>query len=197
MFTVKRADSNPQISPNKEHFWEAVATFNWCPVKNNKTTYVVYRAISDNEFFRDKKIQLSIIARAETLNGRDFKKREPFIIPEEDFEKFGCEDPRVTKLGDTYYIFYTALSEYPFTPEGIKVAVALSKDMKTIQEKHLVTPFNAKAMALFPEKINGKMAALLTVNTDLPPSEIATRRHVFRNFLDRLVQKTSSKQIKY
>ncbi|MFA6463963.1 MAG: hypothetical protein WCV55_03075 [Candidatus Paceibacterota bacterium] len=173
MFTVKRAESNPQISPIREHFWEATATFNWCPVKNNKTTYVVYRAVSDNEIFRDQKIQLSVIARAETLNGKDFKNREPFIIPEKDYEKFGCEDPRVTKLGDTYYIFYTALSEYPFTPDSIKVAVALSKDMKTVQEKHLVTPFNAKAMALFPEKINGKMAALLTVNTDLPPSEIA------------------------
>ncbi len=173
MFTVKRAESNPQISPTKEHFWEATAAFNWCPVKEGKNTYVVYRAVSDNEIFKDQKIQLSIIARAETLNGRDFKKREPFIVPEKDFEKFGCEDPRVTKFGDTYYIFYTALSKYPFSAEGIKVAVALSKDMKTIQEKHLVTPFNAKAMTLFPEKINGKMVALLTVNTDLPPSEIA------------------------
>jgi len=43
---------------------------------------------------------------------------------------------------------------------------------QTITEKHLVTPFNAKAMALFPEKINGKMAALLTINTDIKPSDI-------------------------
>ena len=28
-------------------------------------------------------------------------------------------------------------------------------------------------MALFPEKINGKFAAILTVNSDLPPAKIA------------------------
>ena len=60
-----------------------------------------------------------------------------------------------------------------FSADGIKVAVAVSNDLKTIEEKHLVTPFNAKAMALFPERINGKIAAILTVNTDRPPAKIA------------------------
>jgi predicted GH43/DUF377 family glycosyl hydrolase len=36
-----------------------------------------------------------------------------------------------------------------------------------------VTTFNAKAMALFPERINGKIAAVLTANTDNPPAKIA------------------------
>ena len=94
------------------------------------------------------------------------------IIPEKSWERFGCEDPRVTKLGDKYYIFYTALSEYPFNAGGIKIGVAISKDLNTIQEKHLVTPFNAKAMALFPEKIDGKVWAVLTVHTDKPPAKI-------------------------
>ena len=31
---------------------------------------------------------------------------QPDLHPE---EVWGCEDPRVTKIGDTYYIFYTAL----------------------------------------------------------------------------------------
>ncbi|MBU2251692.1 MAG: hypothetical protein KKH25_05490, partial [Candidatus Omnitrophica bacterium] len=43
---------------------------------------------------------------------------------------------------------------------------AITRDFKKIEEKHLVTPFNSKAMALFPSKINGKMTAILTVNTD-------------------------------
>ena len=98
------------------------------------------------------------------------------IAPEEDWERFGCEDPRVTKIDDKYYIFYTALSVYPFAAEGIKVAVAVTKDFKKIEERHLVTPFNAKAMVLFPEKINGKYVALLTAHTDTPPVKICLGR---------------------
>jgi len=56
--------------------------------------------------------------------------------------------------------------------ESIKVGLAISKNLKTVEEKHLVTPFNAKAMALFPEKITGKIWAILTVHTDKPPAKI-------------------------
>src|SRR5207245_2389050 len=85
---------------------------------------------------------------------------------------YGVEDPRITFLNGKYYIFYTALSMYPFTAYGIKIALAKTQDFKTF-EKHPVTPFNAKAMALFPDLINGKLAALLTINTDIPPAKIA------------------------
>ena len=52
------------------------------------------------------------------------------------------------------------------------MGLAISRDLEKIEEKHLITPFNAKAMTLFPEKINGKMWAVLTVNTDKPPSRM-------------------------
>jgi predicted GH43/DUF377 family glycosyl hydrolase len=173
MFTVKRSEENPLLSPRRQHPWEAAATFNWCPVKDGRLTYVAYRAMSEKELLEEPKIHHSIIARAQSKDGSNFTDRAPFIVPEHDFERYGCEDPRVTKLDDKYYIFYTALSEYPFNANGIKVALAISSDMKTVDEKHLVTPFNAKAMALFPKKINGKYVAILTVNTDNPPAQIA------------------------
>src|SRR6185437_15206060 len=47
------------------------------------------------------------------------------------------------------------------------------KDLETIEERHLITPFNAKAMALFPERINGKITVIVTVHTDEPPAKIA------------------------
>ena len=105
------------------------------------------------------------------MTARCLRIREQLIKPEYDWEKFGCEDPRITKFGDKYFIFYTALSRYPFSADGIKVALVITKDFKKL-EKHLVTPFNAKAMALFPELIDGKIAALLTVHTDMPPAKI-------------------------
>ncbi|HSE56467.1 MAG TPA: hypothetical protein VLB02_00030 [Candidatus Paceibacterota bacterium] len=173
MFTVRRTEENPLLSPRREHPWEAAATFNWCPVKDGKYTHVVYRAVSERQLLEEPRINRSIIGRATTKDGVHFTDRAPLITPTHDFDRFGCEDPRITKIDDTYYIFYTALSTYPFSAEGIKVAVALSKDLKTVTEKHLVTPFNAKAMALFPEKIDGKYAALLTVHTDLPGTNVA------------------------
>ena len=128
--------------------------------------------MSAPDILEETHISRSVIGHA-ISDGGTFRDRKPLIVPEHDFEKYGCEDPRATKLDGKYYIFYTALSNYPFNADGIKVALAISDDFQTINEKHLVTPFNAKAMALFPEKINGKFAAILTPNTDRPPSKIA------------------------
>ena len=173
MFNVHRSEENPILSPHEEHPWEALAAFNGSPILEDGTLHLLYRAMSHPDLLTEDHLSLSVIGHAVSRDGNHFSARHPFIIPEYDFEMYGCEDPRVTKLGDTYYTFYTALSTYPFTADGIKIAVALSKNLQSVDEKHLVTPFNAKAMALFPELINGKMVALLTPNTDLPPSEIA------------------------
>ena len=172
MFTLNRSEHNPLISPVKEHPWEAAATFNGCPIIVDKKKIMLYRAMSEPDLLRENHLQTSVIGVAVSEDGYHFENRKILISPDREFDYYGCEDPRVTKFGDTYYIFYTALGGYPFSAENIKIAVALSKDLHTITEKHLVTPFNAKAMALFPEKINGKMAALLTINTDVKPSDI-------------------------
>ena len=172
MFTLNRSEHNPLISPVKEHPWEAAATFNGCPIIVDKKKVMLYRAMSEPDLLRENHLQTSVIGVGVSTDGYHFENRKILISPDREFDYYGCEDPRVTKFGDTYYIFYTALGGYPFSAENIKIAVALSKDLHTITEKHLVTPFNAKAMALFPEKINGKMAAILTINTDIKPSDI-------------------------
>ncbi|EKE11692.1 MAG: hypothetical protein ACD_15C00037G0021 [uncultured bacterium] len=172
MFHVKRSAHNPILAPIIENPWENSAVFNWCPVKKGTGIEVVYRAIAEKKNVGGFNINLSVIGHAESLDGINFENRKELIIPEMEWEKFGCEDPRITKIDGKYYIFYTALSGYPFSAENIKVALATSKDLKKIDKKHLVTPFNAKAMSLFPEKVNGKFTAVLTVNTDNPPSKI-------------------------
>lgn len=171
---IKRYDKNPILTPNKDHSWEAEAVFNGCPIRKDQDIFLLYRAMSLPHYhsIAKTKLMVSDIGIAESKDGINFINRRRFIIPEQEWERFGCEDPRVTKLDDKFYIFYTALSGYPPHADGIKVAVAMSNDLKTINEKHLVTPFNAKAMVLFPEKIGGKMWAALTVNTDRPPAKI-------------------------
>ncbi|KKR79235.1 MAG: Glycosidase-related protein [Candidatus Nomurabacteria bacterium GW2011_GWA2_40_9] len=172
MFVVKRTADNPILIPNKDHYFEEFATFNMCPVVKGKNVYGLYRAISASDSMRTPH-QSSVIGIAESHDGIHFKNQKPFIIPEKEWEQFGCEDPRVTYFEGKYYIFYTAISKYPMGPEGIKVAVAVSKDLKKIDEKHFVTPFNAKAMTLFPERINGKIVVIFSAHTDSPPAKMA------------------------
>ncbi len=186
MYVTKRNEDNPILLPNRNHYWESFATFNLCPVKKDNTIFGLYRAISAVDNMRDPK-QVSIIGLAKSKDGTHFKDTQPFITPEKEWEQYGCEDPRITFFEGKYYIFYTAISKYPFGPEGIKVAVAVSKDLKKVDEKHFVTPFNAKAMTLFPERINGKVVVIFSANTDSPPS------HTVFAYLDKVEDLWSTK----
>ncbi|MDO8522725.1 MAG: hypothetical protein Q7S12_00350 [bacterium] len=171
---ARRSAHNPILKPDISKSWESEAVFNGCPVKKDGKVHLLYRAMSAPHFhaLAETNLSISTIGIADSKDGEHFSNRRIYIEPSEEWDMFGCEDPRVTKLGNKYYTFYTALSLYPFRAEGIKVGVAISKDLKTPVEKHPVTPFNAKAFTLFPEKIGGKIWAALTVNTDKAPAHI-------------------------
>lgn len=171
MNIAKRSRTNPILRPDKTKRWEAVAAFNGCPAPANGMIHFVYRAVSSLEIYKGREMHISSIGYAVSADGLHFNHRRQLMRPEFEWEQFGCEDPRITKLGKKFYIFYTALSVFPFSPQGIKIGVGITRDFKEI-EKHPVTTFNSKAMALFPETINGKFAALVTVNTDNPPAHI-------------------------
>ena len=171
MYVVKRSKHNPFLIPNRDHYWEEFATFNMCPIKHGKNIYGVYRAISAVDALRTPH-QTSVVGIGKSTDGIHFKDCAQFIVPREEWDQYGCEDPRITFFEGKFYTFYTALSKYPLGPEGIKVAVAISKDLKKIDERHFVTPFNAKAMTLFPERVNGKVTVIFSAHTDSPPAKI-------------------------
>lgn len=174
MIEITRYPKNPILKPDPDFSWQALATFNGCPIKHEDKTHLLFRAYSRPQYsmLAGTTMPISTIGHAISCDGENFKDRKSFIFPEYEWERFGCEDPRVTKIGNTYYIFYTALSTYPFNAEGIRVAVAITKDFKKIIAKYPVTPFNAKAMTLFPGKVKGKLTAILSVNTDRPPAKM-------------------------
>ncbi len=173
MVNTKRSKDNPLLSPNRANSWEADAAFHGSPVKTGNTSYVMpYRALSIEHLHQGVRMKVSSIGIAESGDGLHWKRRRPFITPGEDWDKYGAEDPRMTKFEDVYFTFYTALASWPPKSEDIRVGVAITKDLEKVETKHLVTPFNAKAMAIFPERINGKIYVVLTVDTDKPPSKI-------------------------
>ncbi|WP_307381845.1 glycoside hydrolase family 130 protein [Chitinophaga terrae (ex Kim and Jung 2007)] len=70
-------------------------------------------------------------------------------------ETFGIEDCRVTKIGDTYYLTYTAVS-----PNGVAVGMRTTKDWKTFTREGVIIPPHNKDCALFEEKIHDHYYAL-------------------------------------
>lgn len=173
MFIVKRSIHNPVINPDSSHPWESQATFNWSPILQGKKLHAFYRAVGESIIVGEHHVALSTVGHATSRDGFHFFERSQFIVPEEPWERYGCEDPRVCKFEGRYYIFYTALSNYPFNADGIRVAVGISDDLKIISERHLVTPFNAKAMTLFPERVGGKIVVVFSAHTDSPPARMS------------------------
>ncbi len=171
MTALKRAAENPILIPNPQNDWEHDGAFNGCVVYAEGTYHMVYRALSSSKKRNGVNMQVSSVGYAKSDDGVIFKDQRLLFGPTEDWDTYGCEDPRITYLDGKFYIFYTALSTYPFSAFGIKLGVAVTKDFTSF-EKHPVTTFNSKAMALFPEKINGKFVAILTKDTDQPPAKI-------------------------
>ncbi|HET8581507.1 MAG TPA: hypothetical protein VFL98_03535 [Candidatus Paceibacterota bacterium] len=166
MYVVRRSPNNPILSPDPGRTFESAAAFNGCAVKKGRDTYLIYRAMARPDPLVAPGTYRSTIGIAKLAGGERATRQREFIVPSEAWDAYGCEDPRTTLFEGRYYTFYTALGGVPFGPDNIKVACAVSDDLFSIAEKHLVTPFNAKAMALFPERIGGKVAVILLAHQD-------------------------------
>jgi predicted GH43/DUF377 family glycosyl hydrolase len=111
----------------------------------------------------------SIIGLARSRDGFKFEADpKPFLSPIPDgpfahYEKFGVEDPRVTKVDDEYLITYSAYSQ-----NGVRIALARTKDFVAVERVSLITPADYRNLVIFPEKFNGLYARL-----DRPHSEIS------------------------
>lgn len=76
--------------------------------------------------------------------------QKPTIMPNNKEEQWGIEDPRITPLGDRFYITYTAVS-----PNGAAVSLIETKDFTSFQRHGIIFLPENKDTAIFPGKING------------------------------------------
>lgn len=98
---------------------------------------------------------LSHLRIARSKDGTNFKIDDTaFAFPNSEYEEWGMEDPRVTKIHDTYYINYTAVSKL-----GAATALITTKDFIHIERKGIIFAPENKDIAIFPEKINEKYMA--------------------------------------
>ena len=170
---LQRFRGNPVLTASKKNKWEAAQVFNPSVVYENGVFHMLYRAVASGPkpFWGG----FSSIGYASSKDGVHFKRsRRPLIKPEYPWEKFACEDPRITKLGNIYYIFYTTVTRDSATQKiKARIGLATTKNFKTIHKHGVVGPdFWSKAGMIFPEKIRGKILMLFTAFADSPRSSI-------------------------
>lgn len=180
----------PILTPRKNISWESKAVFNCSVVKDGNIFRMLYRAYPSTLKEKTPKLtrpgfhfsnQVSYIGYAESRDGKHFIARDkPFISPDTDYDRYGCEDPRITKLGETFYITYTAIDsplENKIPKPNIRIALATTKDFISVEKRGIIgPPTNSKASALFPELVNGgKVGLALTISPDSTNSYVAMR----------------------
>lgn len=79
----------------------------------------------------------------------------PALVGEGMLQAFGIEDCRVSQLGDTYYLTFTAVSA-----NGVGVGLRTTVNWKEFNRYGMMLPPHNKDCAIFEEKINGLYYAL-------------------------------------
>ena len=143
----KRYIKNPIIKPSSAKY-ENDATYNPAVIVHQNKVYLFYRA--------EGKKSVSRLCLAISDDGYNFKKYEgnPIIKPTIYKERGGCEDPRITKIGDTFYLLYTSFNGVlPVTAKSINESYAVSQDLKHWDKKGIFIKGLKSASFL---EINGK-----------------------------------------
>jgi beta-1,2-mannosidase len=150
---LKRNSQNPILKGQADLNWCSKKVYNCAVHKDGGTYHLLFRAIGDD--------WISRLGLAESTDGITFTVvPSPVMSPMEPWEVKGCEDPRMVRIDDTYYVTYTAY-------DGITAQAALvsSPDLRTWGKRQLLFPgwqqpqresqeANwSKAAALYPSKI--------------------------------------------
>lgn len=97
-------------------------------IQTDGITHMFYRAINHND--------VSSVGYCQLVDNKVVKRlTHPILFPEHDYEKMGVEDPRITLLDQTFYLFYTA-----FDGQNARIAYATSSDLVNFVKKGLLSP---------------------------------------------------------
>ncbi len=159
-----RSPDHPILLPRKDdlHWWERNGIFNAGVTSYKDQIILLYRAYDD--------FRISRLGLANSKDGVHFQLYDHPAIdtdPADEFERIGIEDPRVTKIADTYYIIHTSASykkigqvsdigPQDYMPWRVRTGMHTTKDFKSFLHYGVISPdIPAKNASLLPEKING------------------------------------------
>jgi beta-1,2-mannobiose phosphorylase / 1,2-beta-oligomannan phosphorylase len=110
-------------------------------IKNGKTSYLT---------------SISHLRVGTSIDGIHFTfPMSGWIAPDNQYEEFGIEDPRITPIGNLFYITYSAVSRH-----GITVRLMTTADFEHFDDRGNIFHSDNKDCVIFPQKVNGKYFAL-------------------------------------
>jgi predicted GH43/DUF377 family glycosyl hydrolase len=148
----KRVSEVPILSPSGND-WESAGTFNPAVILRRGKFVMLYRAQDAHGTSR--------LGYAESIDGVHFNKRvAPVLSPEAPYEKDGgVEDPRLVRIGHTYYLTYTG-----YNKADAQLCLAESEDLLHWKRRGVILPAYVgkwnrgwtKSGAIVSEKIDGQ-----------------------------------------
>jgi predicted GH43/DUF377 family glycosyl hydrolase len=166
--------TNPVLWPLKDVEWATGAVFNPGVWLEDGVIHMLFRAIPEG--YRKRVLvsaepsgpstgfdeYVSYIGYARSFDGIQFDVRpDPFIGPDSDADRFGAEDPRISKIGHDYLITYTALSKPAFGGDGVRIGLATTQDFRDVRKHGVVgPPVRDKDAVVFPRLVGGRVVML-------------------------------------
>jgi predicted GH43/DUF377 family glycosyl hydrolase len=206
----KRYPHNPILKPNPENDWEALTVCNPAAWYEDGTFYLLYRGAGND---KEHKIQIGL---ATSKDGFNFERYHgnPVLKPTADnFDGGCCEDPRVVKYGNLFYLTYAYRPFAPgrywekdhylkptyklddFSPNGLRwnttnTALAITKDLKHFTKLGRITDYNIdnRDVILFPRKIQGKFVRLERPVEWVGPEYNCSMPSIWINFSDNVME---------
>jgi predicted GH43/DUF377 family glycosyl hydrolase len=205
---VERCNGGKPIISPTELWWENGVTFNAAALylERSEANDPIIRTLLPGRRLDDPVLARGVVAihyraRPETDPGVPFVRsfvglalftpgfellarlHDPVVSPEESpqgFDYLGVEDPRITQIGDTFYMVYCGLKADPRTTYHAQVCIARSRDLlhwdKLGPIRGDVNTWYNKDGVLFPKAENGSYILLHRPWWDgLPHSDYAMR----------------------
>jgi predicted GH43/DUF377 family glycosyl hydrolase len=189
---LTRFVENPILSPRDYLHWEKEGAFNPAAVEIDGKIHLLYRAVGGDgisrvgyavsedglHFGAGDNTPVFAFEKPSYRSGRP-ERYDPVMYPSGG-SYGGCEDPRVTKIGNTLYMTFNAFDGWDFIRIGLSMISEddfLNKRWDKWTKTKLISPPNEihKNWMLFPEKVKGKYAILHSIS---PKIEIEYRDSV-------------------
>jgi len=191
---LKKYESNPIFTANSEIDWEKSAVFNCGVIFKNDKFHMLYRAIGEYELY------ISRLGYAVSEDGILFKRSNPrdnagnplpVLYPEHEYEKYGCEDPRIMEIDGKIYITYVGLKKPARVGGGPpKTACAITQDFYSYKKLGIITPeFTVnKDVVLFPRKFKNKFVMLHRPSNWVKKNVIRKNNKIYIKYENNLVE---------
>lgn len=174
--------SRPVLEAQDGLSWASGAVFNPAAWYEDEHVHLLFRAVpsgyrrielaeaAPGELTTGFDEYVSYIGYARSRDGLHFECAEtPFIAPDTPFDRFGAEDPRISRIDGQYLVTYTALSHPAFgTEDGVRIGLASTADWQSVEKHGIIgPPVRDKDAVIFPRLIGGRVAMLHRIVPDI------------------------------